>query len=126
MKDGLKSDAVVRRSVRLADSSEWLWQGSAIGGIAAGAIVNPPNSCRLTSIPMLCATEPGAAVTLEFTGSAVGAYVVAGPDAGIVEVRPKLEGMNMFVIFAPKKKPAHSGHKEPSASHAPPRPTGQE
>jgi hypothetical protein len=34
---------------------------------------------------LLCAGEPGAALTLEFTGSAVGAYVVAGPDAGVVE-----------------------------------------
>lgn len=25
-------------------------------------------------------------------------------EAGIVEARPKLEGMNMFIIFAPKKK----------------------
>ena len=25
-------------------------------------------------------------------------------EAGTVEVRPKLEGMNMFIMFAPKKK----------------------
>jgi translation initiation factor IF-3 len=25
-------------------------------------------------------------------------------DAGTVEVRPKLEGMNMFIMLAPKKK----------------------
>jgi lysophospholipase L1-like esterase len=40
---------------------------------------------RFTSIPVLAATEPGAELTLEFTGNAVGAFVVAGPDAGIVE-----------------------------------------
>jgi lysophospholipase L1-like esterase len=40
---------------------------------------------RFTSIPMLCATEPGAEVALAFDGTAVGAYVVAGPDAGIAE-----------------------------------------
>jgi len=40
---------------------------------------------RFTSIPMLCATEPGAEATLSFEGTAIGAYVVAGPDAGIVE-----------------------------------------
>ncbi|HET6250268.1 MAG TPA: GDSL-type esterase/lipase family protein [Tepidisphaeraceae bacterium] len=40
---------------------------------------------RFTSIPMLCATKPGAEATLQFEGTAVGAYVVAGPDAGIVE-----------------------------------------
>ena len=40
---------------------------------------------RFTSIPLLSATEPGAEATLEFEGNAVGAYVVAGPDAGIAE-----------------------------------------
>ena len=40
---------------------------------------------RFTSIPILSATEPGSEGTLEFEGTAVGAYVVAGPDAGIIE-----------------------------------------
>lgn len=40
---------------------------------------------RFTSVPMLCATEPGAELTLTFVGTAVGAFVVAGPDAGIAE-----------------------------------------
>lgn len=40
---------------------------------------------RFTSVPMLCATAPGAELTLAFDGTAVGAYVVAGPDAGIAE-----------------------------------------
>ena len=40
---------------------------------------------RFTKIPILWAEQPGAELTLEFTGTAVGAYVVAGPDAGIVE-----------------------------------------
>ena len=40
---------------------------------------------RFTQIPMLCAEEPGAELTLPFTGTAVGAYIVAGPDAGVVE-----------------------------------------
>ncbi|MEK6234720.1 MAG: SGNH/GDSL hydrolase family protein [Planctomycetales bacterium] len=42
---------------------------------------------RFTSIPMLCADQPKAELTLKFTGTAVGAYVVAGPDAGTVEAR---------------------------------------
>ena len=33
------------------------------------------------------ADEPGAELTLKFSGTAVGAYVVAGPDAGVVEAR---------------------------------------
>ena len=42
---------------------------------------------RFTQVPMLCAEQPGAELTLKFTGSAVGAYIVAGPDAGVVEAR---------------------------------------
>ena len=41
---------------------------------------------RFTSVPMLSATEPGAEATLAFEGTSVGAYIVAGPDAGEVEV----------------------------------------
>jgi hypothetical protein len=40
---------------------------------------------RFTKIVMLSATEPGAEATLDFEGTTVGAYIVAGPDAGIVE-----------------------------------------
>ena len=40
---------------------------------------------RFTSIPMFTATEPGAEATLDFEGTAVGAYLVAGPDAGMIE-----------------------------------------
>jgi lysophospholipase L1-like esterase len=40
---------------------------------------------RFTSLPMLCATEAGAEATLAFEGTAVGAFIVAGPDAGIAE-----------------------------------------
>jgi lysophospholipase L1-like esterase len=40
---------------------------------------------RFTSIPMLSATAAGSEATLQFEGSAIGAYVVAGQDAGIVQ-----------------------------------------
>jgi lysophospholipase L1-like esterase len=40
---------------------------------------------RFTSIPLLSATEPGAELTLDFEGSTIGAFIVAGPDAGIAE-----------------------------------------
>jgi lysophospholipase L1-like esterase len=40
---------------------------------------------RFTNIPLLCATEPGAETTVNFNGQAIGAFVVAGPDAGVVE-----------------------------------------
>ncbi len=40
---------------------------------------------RFTETPMLHAVAPGSEVTLKFNGRAIGAYIVAGPDAGIVE-----------------------------------------
>jgi hypothetical protein len=40
---------------------------------------------RFSKLPILSATESGAQLTLEFEGTAIGAYVLAGPDAGIVE-----------------------------------------
>ena len=41
---------------------------------------------RFTSIPMLCAEKPGAELELDFEGTALGAFIVAGPDAGQLEV----------------------------------------
>ncbi len=38
---------------------------------------------RFTSIPMLSATQAGSELTLDFEGTTVGAYILAGPDAGI-------------------------------------------
>ena len=35
---------------------------------------------------LLTSTEPGKEVTVKFTGRALGAYVLAGPDAGVLEV----------------------------------------
>ena len=40
---------------------------------------------RFVELDVLEATEPGAELTLKFQGTAVGAYVLAGPDAGILE-----------------------------------------
>lgn len=58
---------------------------------------------RFTKIPMLCATEPGAEATLDFEGTAVGAYIVAGPDAGIIDA--SIDGepprqVNLFATFS--------------------------
>jgi lysophospholipase L1-like esterase len=39
---------------------------------------------RFTKIDMLCADKPDETTKLRFTGTAIGAYVVAGPDAGMV------------------------------------------
>ena len=42
---------------------------------------------RFTNIPLLCSDQPGAEFTLAFHGTTVGAYLLAGPDAGTVETR---------------------------------------
>lgn len=41
---------------------------------------------RFRELALLCATTPGAELTLDFEGRAAGAYLLAGPDAGSVEV----------------------------------------
>ena len=53
------------------------------------------------SLPMLCATEPGAELTLAFDGTAVGAFVVSGPDAGIVEACVDGGPVRSINLFAP-------------------------
>lgn len=40
---------------------------------------------RFVNDKLLCAIRPGAEMTLDFEGTAIGAYVLAGPDAGVVE-----------------------------------------
>ncbi len=40
---------------------------------------------RFAKKTLLCATEPQAELSLAFAGTAIGAYVLAGPDAGVVE-----------------------------------------
>lgn len=41
---------------------------------------------RFTSLDMLSTSTKGAELTFEFAGTAVGAYLVSGPDAGTIEV----------------------------------------
>ena len=40
---------------------------------------------RFRGSELLSATKPGAELTLDFHGQAVGAYILAGPDAGVVQ-----------------------------------------
>lgn len=40
---------------------------------------------RFNSKPLVSATQSGAVLTSKFEGSAIGAFVLAGPDAGVVE-----------------------------------------
>lgn len=62
---------------------------------------------RYTSIPMLCATEPGAEASLEFNGTTVGAYIVAGPDAGIVEASVDGGAFSSINLFHSYSKGLH-------------------
>lgn len=58
---------------------------------------------RFTAIPMLFATEPGAELMLDFEGTAVGAYIVAGPDAGIAEASvdgAPFQDINLYHTFS--------------------------
>ena len=57
---------------------------------------------RFTHIELLSTTKPGAELTFEFSGTAVGAYLVAGPDAGIVEVSIDHGEFREFDLFHPK------------------------
>lgn len=40
---------------------------------------------RFSKEPLVTATQPGAVLTATFEGSAIGAFILAGPDAGMVE-----------------------------------------
>ena len=53
-----------------------------------------PTRPGFVDVPMLVAEEPGATLTLPFTGTAVGVWVVAGPDVGIIEYR--IDGSDGF------------------------------
>lgn len=58
---------------------------------------------RFVGAELLCADKPGAAMTLAFAGTAIGAYVLAGPDAGMVEVAidgGAFEKVNLFHPFS--------------------------
>ena len=59
-----------------------------------------PGSFRGTfaGVPCLCADKPGAEASFEFEGNALALYILAGPDAGIVETQ--IDGGNWKKIDA--------------------------
>jgi lysophospholipase L1-like esterase len=59
--------------------NDWAWSVPAWKSLPGG------KRGRFTEIRMLHAEKSGAELTLKFEGRAIGAYVVAGPDAGILE-----------------------------------------
>ena len=57
-----------------------------------------PGNCRTRFVKqeLLTADKPGSELTLKFTGRGIGAYVLAGPDAGVVEV--SIDGGNFSSV----------------------------
>ncbi|NJD01968.1 MAG: SGNH/GDSL hydrolase family protein [Ruminiclostridium sp.] len=56
-----------------------------------------------TKVPMLIAEEPGASLSLEISGTAVGLLVIAGPDVGIIEFSidgNELEAVDQFTRWS--------------------------
>ncbi len=67
------------QQVRVGDG--WLHSVPEWGGIAGS------QRERFSHETLFHGTTPGAVLTFEFTGRAVGAYLLAGPDAGRLEIR---------------------------------------
>ncbi len=59
----------------------WKWE------VPAWKEVPGSKRAQFTQIPILQTTTPGSQATLAFEGTAIGAYILAGPDAGIVETQ---------------------------------------
>lgn len=56
---------------------------------------------RFKTEKLICAAEPGATLTLPFAGRAIGAYLLAGPDAGTVEVSVDGGASKRFDLYHP-------------------------
>ena len=54
---------------------------------------------QFAGVPCLCAEKPGAEVTFEFDGNAVALYILAGPDAGILECQIDGGETKKFDVF---------------------------
>ena len=84
------------RSARIIDENSYA-KGSMLPPSAAelgvGWVVHKPdwaklpgsNRQRFNDMQLLCSTEVDSECSLEFTGKGIGLFVLAGPDAGIVE-----------------------------------------
>lgn len=58
---------------------------------------------RFTKVPIVEGLRPGAELSVDFEGTAIGAYVVAGPDAGTVEASVDggaLKKVNLFHVHS--------------------------
>jgi lysophospholipase L1-like esterase len=54
---------------------------------------------RFVNDKLLCASKPGAEMALDFDGTAIGIYILAGPDAGIVETSVDRGPYKPFNLF---------------------------
>jgi lysophospholipase L1-like esterase len=48
---------------------------------------------------LLCCDQPGKELTFEFDGNAVGAFILAGPDAGVVEYQIDRQPVKQTILF---------------------------
>ena len=62
---------------------------------------------RFTSLPTLFTTTPGAELFLEFSGSAIGFFLTAGPDAGTVEYSIDGGGFQSADLYHPYSAGLH-------------------
>ncbi len=62
---------------------------------------------RFTKVPIVEAVQPGAEMRVSFEGSAIGAFVVAGPDAGMVEASVDGGSIVKVNLFATHSKGLH-------------------
>jgi len=89
------------------DSGRFIAPGDA--RVARGwSVETPPWSAlkgecrgRFKTETLICATEPGAQLTLAFTGRAIGIYLLAGPDAGTVDASVDGAPARRFDLYHP-------------------------
>jgi hypothetical protein len=62
---------------------------------------------RFKKEALVCATEPGATLTLPFSGRAVGIYLLAGPDSGTIEASIDGGPAKKFDLYHPHSAGLH-------------------
>ncbi len=79
----------------------WSWSEPAWNKLPGG------KRKRFLGFPLLHAEKPGGKAIIEFEGSAIGAYVLAGPDAGILEFALDGKTMGKIDLFHHYSKGLH-------------------
>ena len=68
-------------------------------GIPAWSQLKGGHRARFDQENLLCATEPGAELRLKFAGRAIGIFLLAGPDAGMLEASVDGAPFRRFDLF---------------------------